>query len=155
MKHLPKAPLLLLLLLSSFSLFGRIEDQDIEHMDQGLVIERISSGDIEVTMPNWVFSFSEAEVQLKFKNPEHTKLLISNNTLDFIVNGENQNLTFDKGVATFKLKPVKGQPLSIYCEEFHYEGQINVIGSWVIIAPAVLILLMILRKLMRKRKMAS
>lgn len=152
MKKLFLRSVLPLLLIAGFNGFARIEDEDIQNMDQGLVIERIGKSDIEAIVPDWVFSFSEAELVLRFKNPEHTKLLISNHTLDFIINGQNQKLTFTKGEARIKFKPSKDEPVSVYCEEFSYSKQISVVPSWVIIAPIALILLWIVKRVIRRKK---
>ena len=137
---------------ASLAVFGGSEREgDTESPDNSIVIDRIVNDDIEVTIPSVIFSFAEATIKLKFRNPEHTKLLLNNNRLNFIINGEDVELLFKNGEANFYHKFADDSSLSIYVEEFSYSKEINALPLWVLLLPAGLLLIWGIRKSMNKR----
>lgn len=137
---------------ASLTAFGGSErERDTESPDNSIVIDRIVNDDIEVIIPSVIFSFTETMIKLKFKNPEHTKLLLNNNKLNFIVNGEDVELSFKNGETSFNHKFADDNSLSIYVEEFSYTKEINAFPLWALLLPAGLLLIWIIRKSMNKR----
>src|SRR4051812_5959494 len=80
------------------------QEQYRDEVDNSLVIDRISNEDIQIILPSVIFSFSDVDVKIKFNNPEHTKLLLNKNKVEFIINGEPTMLEFVNGEASFKHK---------------------------------------------------
>ncbi|MGZ4118670.1 MAG: hypothetical protein ACXVPY_14380 [Bacteroidia bacterium] len=115
-----------------------------------MVIDRIGNDDIEVTLPSVIFTFSEADIKLKFKNPNHTKLLLNNGKIDFIINGEDRILTFVNGEASFKHKFDTNKSLSIYTEDFSYNTTVTAYPMWVFFVPIGFIVLWLIRRMMKK-----
>lgn len=146
----------LLLLTICFSLFtsifaktyNPIEQVDV---DESIIIERIGNDDITVSIPSPVFSFVDAEIKLKFKNPEHTKLLLNKNRIEFIINGESRILDFVNGEASFKHRFDESKTLTIYTEEFSYYKAATVYPLWAILIPVVVVVLYILKRLLSKK----
>jgi hypothetical protein len=127
------------------------ENEMEEMVDNSVVIDRIANGDIEVTLPSIIFTFSEVDVKLKFINPNHTKLLVNKGTLNFIVNGEDKQLTFNaNGEASFKHKFDKDRTLKIFIEDFSYTNTVTAYPLWAFLVPVGLIVLWIIRRMMKK-----
>ena len=103
------------------STFAKNEEEPLEAIDNSIVIDRIGNNDIEVTLPSVIFAFSEVEIKLKFKNPNQTKLLLNNGKIDFIINGEDQIITFVNGEGSFKHKFDTDKKISILTEDFSYK----------------------------------
>ena len=80
-----------------FTTFAKeIASEEIETVDNSIVIDRIENTDIEVTLPSMIFTFKEAEIKLRFVNPNHTKLLLNKGKISFIIN--INKTTFNKTV---------------------------------------------------------
>ena len=140
--------------LLSFTSFARIENDGIENngnIDNSVIIARINNDDIEVSIPRLIFSFTEAEIKLKFINPEHTRLLFNKNKINFIINGEERQLTFVNGEASFKKKFDEDNVLTIFTEGFSYNHPVTVFSLWAVLLPIILIIGLVLFWLMRRK----
>ncbi|MCW3084669.1 MAG: hypothetical protein JWP12_2035 [Bacteroidetes bacterium] len=140
----------LLIALFTGSLSAKTEVETLPDVDNSIVIDRISNQDVIVSIPSPIFSFKDVEVKLIFKNPNHTKLLLNRNRIEFIINGENKILDFVNGEASFKHRFDTSKILSIYVEDFSYNKSVTVYPLWAIITPMVIIVLYILRRLFKK-----
>ena len=136
--------------LFSINGFSKDEEEQPEEIDSSVIIDRINNDDIEVSIPSLIFTFTDAEIKLKFKNPEHTKLLLNKNKINFIINGADKTLTFINGEASFINKFNNSNSLSIYTEEFSFNQKVTAYPLWAILAPVVLILFWIIRRVMKK-----
>lgn len=144
-----------LILFFSFSLiaintFSKNKEDESETVDNSVVIDRIGNTDIEVIIPSVIFTFWEAEIKLKFKNPQHTKLLLGKNKLDFIINGEDKELTFVNGEASFMHKFDKDNSLSIFTEEFSFDQKVTTYPLWAILLLIALLLFWIVKRRIKK-----
>jgi hypothetical protein len=150
-----KKTVLLLTLLLSFAAdysFAKNEPaEELQEVDNSIIIDRISNDDVEINVPSPVFSFSEAEIKIKFNNPEHTKLLLNKNRIEFIVNGETKILNFVNGEAGFKHSFANDKNLSIFVEDLSYSTYVTVYPLWAIIIPLAVIALYILKRLFTKK----
>ncbi|MGZ4034227.1 MAG: hypothetical protein ACXVDZ_18670 [Bacteroidia bacterium] len=149
MKKLLLSIVLFCSLFSNYS-FAKNEEEELQTVDNSVVIDRIGNDDIEVTLPSVIFTFSEADIKLKFKNPNHTKLLLNNGKIDFIINGEDRILTFVNGEASFKHKFDTNKSLSIYTEDFSYNTTVTAYPMWVFFVPIGFIVLWLIRRMMKK-----
>jgi uncharacterized protein YhbP (UPF0306 family) len=149
---------ILLSLLLFFSLFqamagvelGGAENND--NIDNTVIIARIKSDDIEVTIPSVIYTFLDTEIKLKFKNPEHTRLLYNNNKVGFIINGDDTILSFVNGECTIKKQfSTSDKAITIYAEEFSYRNNITPISLWYIIVPVLLLIGLIAFIMIRRR----
>ena len=107
MKKLRFSILFLSVSLLSFSSFSKNEtgaSENNDNIDNSVIIERIDNDDIEVSIPSIIFAFSDVDVKLSFKNPNHTRLLFNKNKITFIINGEEKPLNFINGEVSFKRK---------------------------------------------------
>lgn len=120
-------------------------------VDNSIVIDRIANEDILVSISSPIFSFKEADITLKFVNPQHTKLLLNKNRIEFIINGETRILDFTDGIASFKHKFDNSKNITIYTEDFSYTKTVTVYPLWAILLPVVLIVLYILKRLLFKK----
>ena len=148
-----KKVLLSLVLFCSFfatSSFAKNEEEELQSVDNSIVIDRIGNDDIEVTLPSVIFTFNEVNVKLKFKNPNHTKLLLNNGKIDFIINGQDQVITFVNGEASFKHKFDTSRSLSIYTEDFSFNTIVTAYPLWVFLIPVGFIILWLIRRMMKK-----
>lgn len=132
--------------------FAKTEPIEEESVDNSIVIDRISNGDMDVSISSPVFTFSDSEVKLKFKNPNHTKLLLNKNVVDLIINGEDKRITFVNGEASFIHRFDKSNALTIFVEDFSYTANVTAYPMWVILVPALLIILLIVSRMMKKNK---
>ncbi|MDF2438707.1 MAG: hypothetical protein K0Q95_3083 [Bacteroidota bacterium] len=148
MKHILLACALILAFMNS--VIAKDEPGDYNEIDNSIIIDRISNDDVTVTIPSPVFSFREAEVKIKFHNPEHTKLLLNKNKVEFLVNGEPMLLDFANGEASFKHNFKNSNIISIYCEDLSYSNKVTVYPLWAILIPLAVILLYILKRLFLK-----
>ena len=140
-------------LFASLITFGNSENEkEIEKNNNSVVIDRIVNSDIEVSVPSIILAFKEANIKLKFKNPNHGKLLLNNNKLHFIINGEDVELLFTNGESTFTHKFEDDASLSIYVEEFSYNKKITVFPLWAVLLLIGLIAILLIRKATKKRK---
>lgn len=129
---------------------GSAENND--NIDNTVIIARIKSNDIEVTVPSVIYTFIETDIKLKFKNPEHTRLLYNNNKISFIINGEDTILSFTNGECTIKKKfTTSDDAITIYTEEFSYRNNITPISLWYIIAPVLLLIALIVFLIVRRK----
>lgn len=157
MKHLSFAFLLLLFCLFSFDTFAKIEREEVENsenLDNSLIVARITNNDIEVTIPSPVFSFNDVEIKLRFKNPEHTRLLFNmkynKNKINFIINGEDFALNFINGEASFKKRFESSDDLTIFAEDFSYKHNVFVFPLFTSISALVLIIVVLIIRMFRK-----
>jgi hypothetical protein len=140
-----------------FSLFASISfaknepSEEIEEVDNSIIIDRISSDDLEIHIPSLLFSFTEAEIKIKFHNPEHTKLLLNKNKVEFIVNGEARMLEFVNGEASFKHRFDTSNTLKIFVEDLSYNKNVTVYPLWAILVPLIVIVLYILKRVIGKK----
>ncbi|MDP1747252.1 MAG: hypothetical protein Q8L90_16890 [Bacteroidota bacterium] len=155
MKKLRFSTLYLFVSLLSFGSFAKNEpvpSDNNDNIDNSIIIERIDNEDIEVSIPSIVFPFSDVDVKLRFKNPQHTRLLFNKNKITFIINGEEKPLNFINGEVSFKKKFDKNKALAIFAEGFSYNHEINVISLWTILSPIVVVLSLIVFLMWRKTK---
>jgi hypothetical protein len=153
-QKMKKINLLLTLILSvcTISSFAKGEPaEEIQEVDNSIIIDRISNDDVDIIVPSFIFSFSEAEIKIKFHNPEHTKLLLNKNKVEVIVNGESKLLEFVNGEASFKHKFDKSKTLSIYVEDLSFSKNVTVYPLWAILIPLIVIILYILKRLISKK----
>jgi uncharacterized protein YhbP (UPF0306 family) len=137
-------------MLFTFNGYSKFEEEPDETVDNSLVIDRISNDDIEVTIPSLIFTFRDVEIKLRFLNPNHTKLLLNKNKVNFIINGEEKELTFVNGEASFTHRFNNDKTLSIYAEDFSFTQSITAYPLWAILLPMILILLWMMRRKMKK-----
>lgn len=129
---------------------GAAENND--NTDHAIIIARIKKEDINVTIPKIIYTFTETEIKLKFKNPEHTRLLYNNNKVNFIVNGEDMLLTFVNGECLIKKQlSSEDKYIGIYTEEFGYKQSIMPIALWYILIPVFFILGLVIFFIARKK----
>lgn len=155
MKKLRFPILYLFVSLLSFGSFAKNEpvpSDNNDNIDNSIIIERIDNEDIEVSIPSMVFPFSDVDVKLRFKNPQHTRLLFNKNKITFIINGEEKPLNFINGEVSFKKKFDKDQALAIFAEGFSYNHEITVISLWTILSPIIVVLGLIVFLMWRKTK---
>jgi hypothetical protein len=138
-------------LFSASSISAKEEYIIEEEIDNSIVIDRIGNNDIEVTLPSTIFTFSDVDVHLKFRNPNHTKLLLNKNKVEFIIDGESRVLTFVNGEASFTKRFDNGSTLTILTEEFSYRTKVTAYPVWVILIPAFLILAWLISRAIKKR----
>ncbi|MGQ0828948.1 MAG: hypothetical protein ACT4ON_11215 [Bacteroidota bacterium] len=140
-------------LFTALNTFGRSEiEKEIEKFSSSVVIDRIGNDDIEVSVPSVIFTFKDTKIKLKFKNPDHTKLLLNNNKLHFIINGDDVELTFTNGEATLLYRFNDNTPLSIYIEEFSYNQNITAYPLWALLLPIAILLLWLISKKNKRKK---
>jgi hypothetical protein len=139
------------MLIAAFSTsFAKDEPGDVNEVDNSIIIDRISNDDLTVNLPSAVFSFTDAEIKLKFHNPEHTKLLLNKNKVEFIINGQPVILDFVNGEASFKHSFKDSNTISIFAEDFSFSKNVTVYPLWAILIPLVIILLYIIKRLIKK-----
>ena len=119
-------------------------------IDNSVVIDRIGNGDIEVTIPSLIFTFSEVDVKLKFVNPNHTKLLVNKGRINMIINGEDRMIEFINGEASFKHKFDKNRTLKIFTEDFSYNNTVTAYPLWAFLVPVGFIIFWVIRKMIKK-----
>lgn len=128
-----------------------VPDDEIEVVDNSVVIDRITNSDIEVTLPSLIFTFKDVEIKLKFINPNHTKLQLNKGKISFIINGEDKELVFVNGEASFVQKFDTSKNLSIYTEDFSYNTTVTAYPLWALLVPIGFIVLWIIKRMMRKK----
>ena len=143
---------LLFSVFSSSGIFAKVDPDEPENIDNSLVIDRISNDDIVVSIPSLIFTFKDVEIKLKFKDPQHTKLLLNKNKVDFIINGEIKELTFVNGEASFAHRFDNNKSLSIYAEDFSYSTTVTAYPLWAILVPIAFIVLWVITRMMKKKK---
>lgn len=135
--------------------FARIEDGDIEKLDQSIQIPRISDGDIAVDIPSWMIEGMYGEIKIRFISPTHPKLVLNNNVISIIINSEEHNVSFNEnGEAVVPYKFSGNSSVKILAEDFSFNGSITLISKNVLIVISVLILVLVLRKFIRRKKPA-
>ncbi len=148
--------LVLFTLFSVFSTFAGIEQggaENNDNIDNTVIIARIKSDDIEVTTPAVIYTFTDTDIKLKFKNSEHTRLLYNNNKVSFIINGEDMILSFVNGECSIKKQfTTSDNTISIYTEEFSFRRDITPISLWYIIIPSLLVIALIIFLIARKKQ---
>jgi hypothetical protein len=113
-------------------------------------LERIENNDLEVILPAVIFTFNETEIKLKFKNANHSKLALNQNKIDFIINGQDQILTFVNGEASFKHRFDADKKLSIYTDNFGYTNSVTAYPLWLFFIPVGFMLGWFIVKRMKK-----
>lgn len=143
----------LLFTLFSFNTTFATGDNNDNVDNSSIIIARIDNEDIEVTIPKLIFTFTETDIRLKFKNPEHTRLLYNNNKINFIINGEEIKLNFVNGEAGFKKRfKFSDHVLTIFTEEFSYRHKVTAFPIWAFIFPVILIIGLIIFIIMKKNR---
>lgn len=103
---------------------------------QGAQIDRISNADLSLVLPRFVFSYTNTKIAIRFKNPQHDKLVKNGHQLHFIVNGEDQLVQFDQdGVGLLTCTFKDGNRLSVLMEDAALTEHVSVISIWYIILP--------------------
>lgn len=153
-KVITKLTVAFLFALSSFSYagsdIGAAENND--NTDHAIIIARIKKEDIDVTIPSVIYTFTDTEIKLKFKNPEHTRLLYNNNKVNFIVNGDDMLLTFVNGECVIKKQlSTDDKYIAIYTEEFGYKQSIMPISLWYILIPVFFVISLVIVFLARRK----
>jgi hypothetical protein len=147
-------PLILAVLSLAFTTsFARIGDEEIRNMESSIVVERIGDSDIEVSMPSMVLTFQEVDIKLKFKDAAHPKLQLNNNTINFIVNGVEQKITFDeKGEASLKHRFNESSSIAILCEDMSFHRTVSAYPGWVFIVPVAFLGVWVARSRFSKKE---
>ena len=111
-------------------------------------ISRVNNNDITFEFPQFIFTHTNTSFTVKFKDPDHPKLAMNNGRLHFIVNGNDQLVTFDKkGEGTLTAVFKGNNKLSVLFEDVSYNAQMPVISIWYMILPLGALLLFILYKI--------
>lgn len=115
---------------------------------------RISNNDVEILLPNYIFSNSNTKIGVQFKDANNSKLADNNRQLSFIVNGEDFPLTFNEsGLAYINYTFKSGNDnLNIYFEDFRYVANVRVIPISYVIVPIALIIALLGYKLIKKNR---
>ncbi len=138
-------------ILTFVSTFAKeIPGEEVEVVDNSVVIDRITNSDIEVTLPSIIFTFKEAEVKLRFVNPNHTKLQLNKGRISFIINGKDKELEFVDGQASFIQKFDTSKNLSIFTEDFSFNTIVTAYPLWAFLVPVGFIVLWLIRRMMKK-----
>lgn len=146
-----KVLLAITFILTIFTGFAKeVPDEGVAIVDNSVVIDRITSDDIEVTLPSLIFTFKEAEIKLRFLNPNHTKLLLNKGKISFIINGEDKQLEFIDGKASFIQKFDSSKKLSIFTEDFSFNTTVTAYPLWAFLVPLGFIALWIIKRMMKK-----
>jgi YbbR domain-containing protein len=136
----------------NLSSFGKNEPvEQIKEIDNSIIIDRISNDDVDILIPNIIFSFSDADIKIRFHNPEHTKLLLNNNKVEFLVNGNPEVLNFVNGEASFKHRFDGSNRISVYVEDLSFNRNVTVYPLWAFLVPLCVIVLYILKRLITKK----
>jgi hypothetical protein len=116
--------------------------------NQSKQINRVSNDDISFEFPHFIFSHTNTIFTIKFKDPQHPKLVSNNNRLHFIVNGNDQIVEFDKaGIGSVSCVFKSGNKLSVLFEDVSYNMQMPVISIWYMILPLGGLLLFLMYKI--------
>lgn len=126
--------------------FAGEQHEQEENLDNSVVVDRIGTEDLRVEIPSVIFTFKDAEIVIRFNNPNHTKLLASKGELPFIINGEEKILHFENGSAHFPVHFETDGKLSIYAEDFSFNTKVNAYPIWVILVPLMLLAFFIIRR---------
>ena len=118
--------------------------------DNSAVVNRITNDDIIVTVPAFTFTFIDADIKIKFKNPRHGRLIVNDDKIHFIIDGEDKELTFIKGEAHFIKKIDIDRRLTIYTEGFSYSKTIMTIPVWALLLTLIIILYWGIRRFLKK-----
>jgi len=132
-------------------LSAKDEPSENQEIDNSIIIDRISNDDLDISISSPVFSFTDSKVKIKFHNPEHTKLLLNKNKIEFIVNGETKVLDFVNGEAEFTHRFNDSKTLSVFVEDLSYTTNVTVYPLWAIIIPLVVIVLYLLKRAVFKK----
>jgi hypothetical protein len=146
--------LLAVLVLTGTSTFARIGDEEIKNLENSLVIHRVDNSDLDVSLPGMVFTFTDAEITLKFRDPQHPKLQLNNNELGFIVNGTEQKVKFTDGVGVITHRFNSGNHVTIYCEDFSFESRVSAYPAWIFVVPVAFMGIWVARGRFTKKKKA-
>ncbi|MGZ3902521.1 MAG: hypothetical protein ACXVC6_02410 [Bacteroidia bacterium] len=111
-------------------------------------ISRVGNNDITFEFPQFIFTHTNTSFTVKFKDPDHPKLAMNNSRLHFIVNGNDQLVTFDKkGEGTLTAVFKGNNKLSVLFEDVSYNTEMSVISIWYMILPLGALLLFIMYKI--------
>jgi hypothetical protein len=103
---------------------------------------RLANEDIYFEYPHFIFSHTHTFITIKFKNPNHAKLRANDYKLRFIVNGDDQQVEFDKnGAGTLSATFTSHNKLSVALEDVTYNMELPVISIWYMLLPIILLLL--------------
>jgi hypothetical protein len=120
--------------------------------DNSIVIDRITNDDVEVLMPSVIFKFSDVQVKLRFRDSHHTRLLLNQNKIEFLINGEPKLLSFENGEASFNHKFDNENDISIYAEEFSFRTTVTAYPLWAILLPALIAIAWLISRIQKKNK---
>ncbi len=141
-----KIVLLFIFLFSLLALSAR-EFNDAINKQAGQT-NRVNNDDVSFEFPHFIFSHTNTVITIKFKDPNHPKLTANNNKLNFIVNGDDQLVEFDKnGVGTVSCTFKGNNKLAVLFEDITYNMQMPVISIWYMILPLGGLLLFLIYKI--------
>jgi hypothetical protein len=138
-------------LFTSVSVAKNEPAEEVQEVDNSIIIDRISNDDVQISISSPVFSFADATVTIKFHNPEHTKLLLNRNKVEFIVNGEPMMLEFVNGEASFRHRFNESKTISIYVEDLSYTRNVTVYPLWAILVPVLALVLYLLKRMVSRK----
>lgn len=148
------------ILLVLIFLLSLVTSQAREFVDpisnQSKQISRVNNNDILFEFPQFIFSYTNTLFTVKFKDVNHPKLVANNNRLHFIINGNDQLVTFDKnGEGTVSCTFKSNNKLSVLFEDVSYNMQMPVISIWYMVLPLGGLLLFLMYKIAFSKKSTS
>ncbi|MFL5753214.1 MAG: hypothetical protein ACJ76F_07400 [Bacteroidia bacterium] len=146
--------IVLTLISGTSSLYSRdMQDSEVITVQNASGIYRVNNSDIDIHLPNYIFSNSNTKIAVQFKDANNPKLEENNRKLSFIVNGTDVPLTFDeKGLAYIHYTFRSGDDLNIYFEDFRYISSIRVIPIGYVVGPIALIVALLAYRMMKTKK---
>ena len=144
--------LYIFVLLVSFNVKAR-ELEEVVKPVETIQSNRINNTDVSFQLPQYIFTYTNTRVVVRFNNHNNPKLVSNNYELDLIVNGVNQKVVFDNnGIGNFYYTFKGDNTLQILIEDVNYTVQPYLISIWYIISPLVMVLLFFTYRAMLVRK---
>ncbi|MCH2213994.1 MAG: Na+/H+ antiporter NhaC family protein [Flavobacteriales bacterium] len=100
--------------------------------------EIFSKVDFEIELPHVIVKGVEAEVKLTCLDMD--KLYFLGNQVEVVVNGDRKKVSFDKGVATLRVKFDRSEPMSIKAGGFTFVKEIDPMPLWLSVIPPLLVI---------------
>jgi hypothetical protein len=130
--------------------------EDAARKQESTQINRITSNDVTLQLPRFIFTYTNTRVIVKFNDPANSKLKDSNYQLNFIVNGMDQKVVFDNnGIGSFYYTFTTNHALNILMEDLNYTVQPPLISIWYMLAPLISLLLFFVYKIIIAIKRAN
>lgn len=124
----------------------------LQNKSNSSVLTRVNNNDIKVVLPDYIFENTNTKIELQFADPANAKLVENEYVLNFTLNGQDIPVQFNeqgKGVITHAFK--SGERAQILFEDFNYNSELNVISTWMILAPFAIITLLITLRVLNNR----